>query len=209
MKKALVISVAFGVSILSMTLCRPAFSAMRQNAVESGSHLEATSGSQPSGTEQDVEKMMGSEETNPDMDAQNEANVGGKMEAEKEAPPVVKKKGKKILSGDDSFIAGPDWEFDGFVAGGQDQEIKSMFVVNDLIYLNVGVSQGFKPGDRAGIYKRGERIRDPQSGRFLGYEVRRVATVEVTNRIEDETCSTRVINASTGIEIGDLARRDR
>ncbi len=119
-----------------------------------------------------------------------------------------KKSGKKILSGSDGFIAGPDWEFDGFVAGGQGQEVRSMFVANDLLYLNVGKAQEIKSGDRVGIYKRGARIRDPQSGRFIGYEVRRIATSEITDKLDEETCSARVIKTNDGIEIGDLVRRD-
>lgn len=115
-----------------------------------------------------------------------------------------RKRNKKILSGNESFIAGPDWEFDGFVVGGQGQEVRSMFVVNDLIYLNVGYSQGFEPGDRIGVFQRGSRIRDPQSGRFLGFEVQQIGTAEITNKIEDETCSVRVVNSNTGIEVGDF-----
>jgi hypothetical protein len=126
-----------------------------------------------------------------------------------ELKPVSNAKGKrKILTGVDGFIAGPEWEFDGFVAGGQDQEIKSMYVVNDLLYLNVGFAQGIQAGDRLGIYKRGGRIRDPQTGMFLGYEVRRVAVAEVTDKIDDETCSARVVRSNDTIEVGDLVRRE-
>jgi hypothetical protein len=120
----------------------------------------------------------------------------------------AKKGAKKILSGSDGFIAGPDWEFDGFVAGGQGQEVRSMFVANDLLYLNVGKAQEIQPGDRVGIYKRGSRIKDPQTGRFIGYEVRRIAISEITDKIDEETCSARVIRTNDGIEIGDLVRRD-
>lgn len=123
-------------------------------------------------------------------------------------PVEVKKSGKKIMSGSDGFIAGPDWEFDGFVAGGQGQEIRSLFITNDLLYLNVGKAQEIQPGDRVGIYKRGSRIKDPQTGRFIGYEVRRIAISEITDKVDDETCSARVIRTNDGIEIGDLVRRD-
>jgi hypothetical protein len=125
------------------------------------------------------------------------------------AAPQPKKTGKKILSGSDGFIAGPDWEFDGFVAGGQGQEVRSMYVTNDLLYLNVGFAQGIQSGDRIGIYRRGDRIRDPQTGRFIGYEVRRIGVSEITDKIDDETCSARVMRANDGIEVGDLVRREQ
>ncbi len=128
---------------------------------------------------------------------------------EPEAAPKPAKQTKKILPGSEGFVAGPDWEFDGFVAGGQDQKIKSMFAVHDLIYLNVGHSQGLRAGERVGIYRRGDKIRDPQSGKFMGFEVKHVGIAEVTDKIDDETCSARVIRNRDGIEIGDLVRREK
>ncbi len=145
--------------------------------------------------------MTTSSDPVPEIEAAEAAPV-----AEEAAP--VKKSSKKIMSGSDGFIAGPDWEFDGFVAGGQGQEIRSLFITNDLLYLNVGKAQEIQPGDRVGIYKRGSRIKDPQTGRFIGYEVRRIAISEITDKVDEETCSARVIRTNDGIEIGDLVRRD-
>lgn len=107
----------------------------------------------------------------------------------------------------DSFVAGPDWEFDGFVSGAQSQEVRSMFYINDLIYLNIGSAQGLAQGDRVGIYKRGSKIHDPQTGKFIGYEVRRAGVAKVTDKINDDTCAVRVVRTYEDIEIGDLVRR--
>ena len=115
---------------------------------------------------------------------------------------------KRHMEHADAFIAPPDWEFDGFVAGGQDQEVRGMFYLNDLIYLNVGTDQGFATGDRISIYKRGQRVRDPQTGRFLGYEVRRAATSQVTDHIDAKNCSVRILQANEAVEVGDLVRRE-
>jgi hypothetical protein len=107
----------------------------------------------------------------------------------------------------DAFIAGPDWEFDGYVAGGQDSKVRSMFYLNDLLYLNIGSQQGIVTGDKLEIYKRGDKVRDPQTGRFIGYEVRRAAVVRATDRVEDEACAVRIIRTHEAVEIGDLVRR--
>jgi hypothetical protein len=107
----------------------------------------------------------------------------------------------------DAFIAGPDWEFDGFVSGGQDSKVRSMFYLNDLLYLNIGSKQGIVSGDKLEIYKRGDKVNDPQTGHFLGYEVRRAAVVTVTDRVEDDTCAVRIVLTHEPVEIGDLVRR--
>ena len=109
----------------------------------------------------------------------------------------------------DAFVAGPDWEFDGFVAGGQDSSVRSMFYLNDLVYLNIGSQQGVNVGDKIGIYKRGEKVRDPQTGKFIGYEVRRAAYAKATDRVDEETCAVRILTTFEPVEIGDLARREQ
>ncbi len=135
----------------------------------------------------------------------------GMVSSESEAlpKPVAKKNEKKArIERADSFVAGTDWEFDGFVAGGQDEAMKSMFYQGDLIYLNIGSQQGLNSGDRVAIYKRGNKIKDPQTGKFMGFEVRRAAYAVVTDRIDENTCSVRVERSFEAIELKDLAKRE-
>jgi tRNA G46 methylase TrmB len=58
-----------------------------------------------------------------------------------------------------------------------------------------------------GIYKRGEKLHDPQTGKFIGYEVRRAGVAKVTDKISEESCAVRVVRTNEDIEIGDLVRR--
>src|SRR4051794_20379578 len=48
-----------------------------------------------------------------------------------ESVPAPKKNTARIDRAE-AFLAGPDWEFDGFISGAQNQNIKSMFYINDL-----------------------------------------------------------------------------
>jgi hypothetical protein len=123
-------------------------------------------------------------------------------------PKATKKATKRRITRADAFVASADWEFDGFVSGGQDQAVRSMFYINDLIYLNIGAQQGLTPGDQVGVYKRGNKIRDPQTGKPIGYEVRRAALARVSDRVEDGTCAVRITNTYEAVEIGDLVRRE-
>ena len=109
----------------------------------------------------------------------------------------------------DAFLAGPDWPFDGFVAGGQDSNVRSMFYLNDLVYINIGAQHGIGVGDKLGIYKRGDRVRDPQTGKFIGYEVRRAAIARASDRVEDEVAAVRITSTYEAVEIGDLVRREQ
>jgi hypothetical protein len=109
----------------------------------------------------------------------------------------------------DAFVAGADWEFDGFVAGGQDSNIRSMFYLNDLVYVNIGSQHGMSTGDKIGIYKRGDRVKDPQTGKFIGYEVRRAAIGRATDRVEDEVAAVRITNTYEAVEVGDLVRKEQ
>lgn len=150
------------------------------------------------GTAEEMTEVMAHSELDPDMTAK----------AEPVKPAITKKTIKKKIEKANAFVADSDWEFDGFVAGGQDQNIKSMFYLNDLIYLNVGTQQGYETGDQINVYKRGERVRDPQSGKFMGYEVRRAAITEITDKVEDETCVVRILKSNEPVEIGDLIKRE-
>jgi hypothetical protein len=144
------------------------------------------------------------------MTADTEAQDQMKTNADAEGIKTEKDKKPKsrYYHRAEAFVAGADWEFDGFVAGGQDQHQKSMFATNDLLYLNIGSAQGLKEGDRVGIYRRGERIRDPQTGKQIGFEVRKVATSEVTDRVDENTCSIRVVKSFESVELGDLVKRE-
>lgn len=123
--------------------------------------------------------------------------------------PVKAKATSKRTDRANAFLAGADWSFDGFVAGGQESQIRSMFYLNDLVYLNIGSEQGISIGDKIGIYKRGERFNDPQTGKFIGYEVRLAAIGRVTDRIDEGTSSVRIRDTYEQVEVGDLIRKEK
>ncbi len=172
-------------------------------------------GAEDMGSSEALMPITGGDDTTQDA-AQRELSeakqsldsMSGLEELKPKSEASDKPAAKKTVRPAEAFVVGPDWEFDGFVAGGQDQNIKSMFAVNDLVYLNVGVTHGFHGGERVGIYRRGDKIRDPQNNRLIGYEVRKIAISEVSDRIEESNCSVRILKSYEAVEVGDLVRRE-
>lgn len=148
-------------------------------------------------------------QADPEVDPESAIRVPDEATESQVKPKSVKKTAaKKRVEKANNFLVGPDWEFDGFVAGGEDQKIRSMFYLNDVIYLNVGAEQGLDTGDVINVFKRGDRVRDPQTGKFIGYEVRKAAATRVTDQINDGTCAVRVMKSYEPIEIGDLVKKE-
>lgn len=179
------------------------FGAIREKFESTRDAASSSSGDPAQASEMDAEASAESQ----DLERTKEALKSLEGEEDLAAAKPEKKTAKKRINRAEAFVAGADWEFDGFVTGGQDQNVKSMFVLNDLLYLNIGSSQGLVPGERLGIYKRGERIRDVQSGKFIGFEVRHAAIAEVTNRLSEETAVVRVLKTFEPVGLGDLVLR--
>lgn len=149
----------------------------------------------------------GSSASTDSSEAKGNELISSEMDSIPKPTPKKPAKGQRVERAD-SFVAGTDWEFDGFVAGGQDEGVKSMFYQGDLIYLNIGSQQGLNIGDRVALYKRGNKVKDPQSGRLMGFEVRRAGYAVVTDRLDTTNCSVRMAKSFEAVEIGDLAKRE-
>lgn len=147
------------------------------------------------------------EELQQAMDALQETEMEKKFTPPQTPAASSKSGSKEKIIRTDSFVAGPEWEFDGFVAGGEDGSRRSMYYLNDVIYINIGSLHGVIPGEKIGIYRRGDKVRDPQTGRFLGYEVKRIAVCKVSDRVSEEAAAMRISQTYEPVEIGDLVRR--
>lgn len=121
------------------------------------------------------------------------------------AAPTDKKtdsEGGTASTRNDAFIAPRDWQSDGFVVG--DKESKTMISAGDMVFINVGIDR-VKPGVRCTVYRRLGKARDPETRDFIGYKMRRIGIVEITDA--NETASTgRVILSSDPIQVGDSIR---
>lgn len=126
------------------------------------------------------------------------------------APKPVKRRSTKTGSADfmgglaDSFIAGDDWEYDGYIIRDRDQKL--MISQGDVIFLNVGTASGVLPKMTGGIYRLGNKVKDPFLKRVAGKLLKRVGTFMVTGAVNDEGCTAVVLQSVEPIRVGDLVR---
>ena len=136
------------------------------------------------------------------------ANAPAKGETPGEAavlPP--KKMGIRYIPtnlGSDNFIVDASWEADGYVL--RDEFKKLLIAQDDVVYLNVGSANGAKAYMRGGIYRRGGKVKDPDTRRSLGYIMRRVGTFQLTENVGEESSTAIVTSSKEPIQVGDVVR---
>ncbi len=129
---------------------------------------------------------------------------------EAEAVPVGRVKatavsGAGFMGGTaDTLLAGPDWEYDGYIL--RDREQKIMISQGDVVYVNVGASAGIEPRMTAHVYRLGKKVNDPFLKKDAGKMLKRVGTIMVTGQVSDEGCTAVVLASMEPIHVGDLIK---
>ncbi len=76
----------------------------------------------------------------------------------------------------------------------------------DIVYIDAGKDDGVKIGDLFEIYREGEEVKDPQTGKIIKLPYIFLGTIQVMNVKEySATCYARAV-AKGGIKIGDKVR---
>jgi hypothetical protein len=145
----------------------------------------------------------------PEPEAEVEAEAEPEPEAEAAPVRASAKKSASVLPSVDgrTFIVDEKWRGDGRIAGDLNKRI--MISQNDIIYVDIGASDGVRPGARADVVRRGRRIRNPESGRQMGYSVRRVGVIEFTSEVGDDNSTAVVINSDEPMKVGDIVQLRR
>ena len=88
-------------------------------------------------------------------------------------------------------------------------EPKVIDVDGTVAYINVGLVEGIRHGDKYGVWDHGRQLRDPDTGAILGEAPpRRVGVVQVEQVIADHLTQARVIEGAGSIAIGYLLRAE-
>jgi LysM repeat protein len=143
----------------------------------------------------------------PSEEAAEEAPEEVKAPAGPVQPAFKKEPGFRYIPttlGDDNFIVDENWEADGYIL--YDEIRKLMISQDDVVYINVGVTDGAKPRMRGGVYRRGGVIRDPDSNDKLGYVMRRIGTFQLTENVGEASSSAVITSSKEPIRKGDIVR---
>jgi ribosomal protein L24 len=100
----------------------------------------------------------------------------------------------------ESMIVSKDWSVDGKIVG--DKEKKLIISAGDTVYVNIG-SDKINKGDVCSVFRKISKIKDPDSGKFLGVEVRRIGKIEITDTSTSKSSSAKVLISYEPINIGD------
>ena len=102
-----------------------------------------------------------------------------------------------------SFVADKFWEPDGKITGDKDRKL--LIAVGDTVYINLGEDK-VKPGMQCEIFRKVTKVRDPQTKAFIGYELRRLGKLEITDQVGKKISTARVILSYEPIQLNDLVK---
>lgn len=107
----------------------------------------------------------------------------------------------KKYRGSASMVVPRDWKVDGKIVGEKDKKL--MISAGDTVYVNLGKDR-VQSGTMCMIYRKVGKIKDPKkSGGLLGYEVRRVGKLEITDETGRDASSARILVSYEPIKTGD------
>jgi len=103
-----------------------------------------------------------------------------------------------------SMIVPKDWSIDGKIVGDKDKKL--IIAAGDTVYVNIG-NDRVNNGDICFIYRKIGKVKDPaETGGILGYEVRRIGKIEITDSLNSRASSAKVIISYEPINIGDSVK---
>ncbi len=157
------------------------------------------------------------EETTPTtgIEAQTqEAAQPVQLEEEEEAPSIgtAVPYGVQYVSAPANTYLYPSAESAGFVSR-HDLEAagaivaaanpgRTIFGEHDVVFINLGSGSGVKTGDQFNIYTKSKEVYDPESGDFLGYQIKILGRLKIT-KVEDSVSTATITQSNEEIKVHD------
>lgn len=118
---------------------------------------------------------------------------------EVEEEPDKQKKEKEDKREYETFLAPLDFKFDATVIGFE--KSKALQAQGDYVFIDLGAKAGLEQGDQLHLYGNGRQIYHPKTGKLHGRVMKRIGTVRVTEDIEEETSTARIVYSALPVEV--------
>ena len=153
-------------------------------------------GGRPPAPQPDESSAVAQNELLPGVPSEEAACEETKTGAKKRAEPEMQFQAE-------SFVVPLDWEGDGFITGEKDKKL--LISAGDTVYINIGSSK-VKQGTNCMVYRLVGKVRDHETRKVIGYEVRRIAKLVLTSGIGENTSTAKVTVSYEPVEIGDTVK---
>ncbi|MBI4395979.1 MAG: LysM peptidoglycan-binding domain-containing protein [Elusimicrobia bacterium] len=148
----------------------------------------------------------------PEAEAEEPEQAQAPEEPAQEEPAAEpEKKAESSVSMEDrengGFVADPKWKGDGRIVGDQDK--KMLISQDDIVYLDIGLSEGVREGMRGVIYRKSKRvIKNLETREKLGVMVRRIGMLRIAN-VEENRSTAVILTSVDPVKIGDAVKLTR
>jgi hypothetical protein len=152
----------------------------------------------------------------PEQKPGKEAVEPSEQQAEEAAPIVeekkiltvgsVKEKHSRAGSRAGTFVAPLYWQPDGFISGVKEE--KMMISEGDFVYINIDSSK-IGPGTDAVIYRKVDKVIDPDTKKVTGYEMRRIGKVRFSKEIGETVSPALVISSEEPVQVKDVIKIEK
>jgi hypothetical protein len=100
------------------------------------------------------------------------------------------------------FLAPPDFEFSGTVIGFKVKKL--LQAQGDTLFVDLGEEDGITPNKRLHVYRRGRTIAHPFYGELIGDIQEKIGELRVTQDIESNSSTAKIVYSDRAIEKGDM-----
>ena len=98
------------------------------------------------------------------------------------------------------FLANPEFEFDGIIAGFQREKI--LQAQGDYCFINLGSDHGIRENMILNVYERGRRIANPETGRVMGDIYSMIGQLRVTGDVFEDRSTARILYTERSLRAG-------
>ena len=121
---------------------------------------------------------------------------GGRMEYKRD-PDAAADHSDLMCSG---YILPKQWRSETFIYAAE-EEHKEAQAAGDVLYMNKGLEDGVKAGDRFYVVHQEEKVKHPVTGKKVGYYVRKMAVAQVMV-VQANTATIEIVDGCGDVHIG-------